>query len=113
MAARSLIAFCTFPDAETARRIVESELVEAKASAACGNILPKIHSIYRWKGKSNRPMKYLRFQAERKIDMREFEEKLRSIHPYEVPEIIIVIPIRRRRCRIICDWVRRIACAEL
>jgi len=44
-----LIAFCTFPDAEVARKIVR-EIVDFRL-VACGNIIPKIHSIYRWQGK--------------------------------------------------------------
>ena len=44
-----VIVFCTFPDAEKARTIVR-EIIDSRL-AACGNILPQIHSIYRWQGK--------------------------------------------------------------
>ena len=49
MLEKVLLAFSTFPDAETARRI-SKQLVEEKL-AACANIFPAIESIYRWKGK--------------------------------------------------------------
>ena len=81
-----LIAFCTFPDADTARKIV-SEIVDLKL-AACGNIVPEIHSIYRWQGKvesGDEALAILKLDAAR---YSEFENKLRSLHPYEVPEII-------------------------
>jgi periplasmic divalent cation tolerance protein len=81
-----LIAFCTFPDVDTARKIVE-EIVEARL-AACGNILPQVHSIYRWQGKvesSDEALAIFKLDAARYA---EFEEKLRSLHPYDVPEII-------------------------
>jgi len=81
-----LIAFCTFPDAETARHIVR-ELVDLKL-AACGNIIPQIHSVYRWQGKlesSDEALAVFKLDAAR---YSEFESKLRSLHPYEVPEIV-------------------------
>jgi len=82
----ALIAFCTFPDAEAARKIVK-EVVELRL-AACGNILPQIHSIYRWQGKVESADEVL---AIFKLDLTrypEFESKIRSLHPYDVPEII-------------------------
>ena len=81
-----LIAFCTFPDAETARKVVK-EIVDLRL-AACGNIFPQVHSIYRWQGKvesSDETLVIFKLAADRYA---EFETKLRSLHPYEVPEII-------------------------
>jgi periplasmic divalent cation tolerance protein len=82
----ALVAFCTFPDAETARRIVK-EIVDLRL-AACGNILPQVHSIYRWQGKvesGDEALSIFKLDAQ---CYREFETKLRALHPYEVPEII-------------------------
>ena len=81
-----LIAFCTFPDAEVARKIVR-EIVDFRL-VACGNIIPKIHSIYRWQGKvesADEVLAIFKLGAQR---YREFETKLRALHPYDVPEII-------------------------
>jgi periplasmic divalent cation tolerance protein len=81
-----LIAFCTFPNADTARKIVR-EIVDLKL-AACGNIVPQVHSIYRWQGKiesGDEALGIFKLDAAR---YSEFENKLRSLHPYEVPEII-------------------------
>ena len=81
-----LIAFCTFPDAEIARQITK-EIVDLRL-AACGNIVPQIHSIYRWQGKvesSDEALAIFKLGAARYA---EFETKIRSLHPYEVPEII-------------------------
>ena len=81
-----LVAFCTFPDADTARRIVR-EIIGLRL-AACGNILPQVHSIYRWQGKvetADEVLAIFKLDAQR---YREFETKLRALHPYEVPEII-------------------------
>jgi periplasmic divalent cation tolerance protein len=81
-----LLAFCTFPDAETARKIVR-EIVDLRL-AACGNIIPQIHSIYRWQGKVESNDEALAFFKLDAAHYADFESKLRSLHPYEVPEII-------------------------
>src|SRR5947209_6692089 len=83
-----LLSLSTFPDHETAQRI-SNQLVTEKF-AACANILPGIESIYRWKEKietSNETLVFFKLSEDRQSA---FQEKLRSLHPYEVPEIIIV-----------------------
>jgi periplasmic divalent cation tolerance protein len=88
MAANILLALSTFPDAETARRI-SNQLVTEKF-AACANILPAIESIYRWKEKiesGNETLVFFKLSEDRQSA---FQEKLRSLHPYEIPEIIFV-----------------------
>src|ERR1700704_1335709 len=81
-----LIAFCTFPDAETAGKSVK-EIVDLKL-AACGNILPQIHSIYRWQGKIESNEESLAIFKLESIRYPEFEARLRELHPYDLPEII-------------------------
>jgi periplasmic divalent cation tolerance protein len=86
MADEIVLALCTFPDAETARKIAR-ELVELRL-AACGNVLPQIHSIYRWQGaieSADEALCIFKLPAAR---YSEFETKLHSLHPYDVPEII-------------------------
>jgi periplasmic divalent cation tolerance protein len=88
MVEQILIAFCTFPDPNAARKVVK-EIIDLRL-AACGNILSPIHSIYRWKGKlesSEETLAIFKLEAERYGD---FEAKLRALHPYEVPEIISI-----------------------
>jgi periplasmic divalent cation tolerance protein len=86
MAAEALLALSTFPDEETARRIVR-ELVEARLTA-CGNILPKVESIYRWEGKvESAPQTLVIFKLPA-ASFDKFAEKLRALHPYDISEII-------------------------
>ena len=83
-----LLALSTFPDRETAQRI-SKQLVTEKF-VACANILPGIESIYRWKEKiesGNETLVFFKLSEDRQSA---FQEKLRSLHPYEVPEIIFV-----------------------
>ena len=86
MAEEIVLAFCTFPDVKIARRIAR-DLVEAEL-AACGNVIPQVHSVYRWRGKietADEALAIFKLPANRYA---EFEAKLRSFHPYDVPEII-------------------------
>jgi periplasmic divalent cation tolerance protein len=88
MAEKLLLAVSTFPDQETARDI-SNELV-TKKFAACANILPGVQSIYRWKEKIETGNEILVLFKLSEHRQSEFQEKLRSLHPYEVPEIIFV-----------------------
>jgi periplasmic divalent cation tolerance protein len=88
MPERIYLALSTFPDRETAQRI-SNQLVSEKY-AACANILPSIESIYRWKGKiesGNETLVFFKLSEDRQSA---FQQKLRSLHPYEVPEIISI-----------------------
>jgi periplasmic divalent cation tolerance protein len=84
----TLLAISTFPDTETACRI-SNELVEGKL-AACANILPTVESIYRWKDKIETGSETLVFFKLSEDRQAAFQKMLRSLHPYEVPEIIFV-----------------------
>ncbi len=83
-----LLALSTFPDRETAHGIAH-QLVTEKF-AACANILPTIESIYRWKGKIDTANEILVFFKLSEDRQSAFQEKLRSLHPCEVPEIIFI-----------------------
>ena len=88
MAEQMLFAVSAFPDAETADRIAHT-LIEEKF-AACANIIPAVHSIYRWKDKIETAGEVIGFFKTTADRQGAFQEKLRSLHPYEVPEITFV-----------------------
>ncbi|MFL6583759.1 MAG: divalent-cation tolerance protein CutA [Chthoniobacterales bacterium] len=82
------VAWTTFPDADAARRIAE-QLVNERF-AACANILPSIGSVFRWQGKveqTNETLVIFKLAASR---YEGFAAKLKSIHPYDVPEILVL-----------------------
>ena len=88
MAERILLAVNTFPDAEVARRI--SNQLVSERFAACANIFPSVESIYRWKEKIESGNETLVFFKVSENRQSTFQDKLRSLHPYDVPEIIFV-----------------------
>ena len=88
MAEKILLALSTFPDAEIARRI--SNQLVSERFAACANILPSVESIYRWKDKIESGNETLVLFKVSEVRQPAFQDKLRSLHPYDVPEIIFV-----------------------
>jgi periplasmic divalent cation tolerance protein len=88
MADQILLAISTFPDADTASGVAQT-LVEEKF-AACANLIPGVHSIYRWKEKIETAGEVIVLFKTIQDRQAAFEEKLRSLHPYEVPELIFV-----------------------
>ena|SRR2546423_4381878 len=92
MADAVLVAFCTFPHGEVARNVTH-ELVQRRL-VACGNILPKVESIYRWQDKVESGDEVLVIFKLKQERYPEFENVVRSLHPYEVPEVI-AFPLSR------------------
>jgi periplasmic divalent cation tolerance protein len=80
------IALSSFPDGETARKIAR-DLVES-ALVACANIVPSVQSIYFWKGNVEEGEEVLGIFKLTATRFGEFQTRLRSLHPYDVPEII-------------------------
>ena len=72
--------------AALARRVVDERL------AACVNIVPNVRSIYRWQGRVVDEAELLLVikTAEDMVDA--LRARLAEIHPYEVPEIVVLSP---------------------
>ena len=81
-----LLALSAFPDVEMANGIART--LVAEKFAACANIIPGVHSIYRWKGKVEAGGEVIVFFKTTRDRQKAFQDKLRSLHPYELPEII-------------------------
>jgi periplasmic divalent cation tolerance protein len=86
----ALLLLSTFPDAEAARRIAGT-LVEERL-AACANLIPGVESIYRWKGEVERAGEVIVLFKTTEAARSRFEARLKELHPYEVPEILVIRP---------------------
>ncbi|MBL9132212.1 MAG: divalent-cation tolerance protein CutA [Verrucomicrobiaceae bacterium] len=84
------IVFCTFPNLENAR-MTGTALVEARL-AACVSLLPGVESIYRWQGAVETSAEVLALFKTRVETWPALEQRLRELHPYEVPEIVALRP---------------------
>ncbi len=70
---------------------IARELVERRL-AACVNIVPRVISIYRWKGELCREPEVLLIVKTEARCYAELERTVKELHSYEVPEII-ALPI--------------------
>ncbi len=85
-----LLIMSNVPDRDTAGRIAR-ELVDIRA-AACVNILPAVHSVYRWEGKIEEAAEMTLVVKSTADRYDEVENVIKRLHPYDVPEII-ALPI--------------------
>jgi periplasmic divalent cation tolerance protein len=88
MAEEVLTVFTTWPDLETARKAARV-LVEERL-AACGNIVPGVESVYRWEGKVETGAEVLVVFKTVIGSYQMFETRLRALHPYQVPEVLVL-----------------------
>ena len=101
MATDIVVILCTAaPD--TAAAMAE-QLVSLRL-AACVNIVP-VQTTYRWKGRICHEPEHLIIAKTTKAHVNEAVETLRSLHTYNVPEII-VLPVTMGYAPYL-DWVRR------
>ena len=68
-----------------------TQLVE-KRLAACVNIVPQIHSVYRWQGKIENDAEQLLLIKTVYERLDELKDTLLASHPYEVPEFVVLRP---------------------
>ena len=61
-----------------------------KHLAACVNIVPGIHSVYRWQGKVERDDEQLLLIKTVEERVQQLKEALFAAHPYEVPEFVVI-----------------------
>ena len=83
-----VMAITTVPSVDEGRRIVR-RLVDQRV-VACGNILPGATSIYRWKNAIEETAEAVILLKTRVEKWDELKQVLPTIHPYEVPELIVV-----------------------
>lgn len=85
-AAEAIVVLTTCPDEATASRIAR-DLVES-GLAACVSRSGPVHSTYRWQGAIQDEPEVLLVIKSLSTRYPELEMRLKSIHPYQVPEII-------------------------
>lgn len=88
----ALIVITSAPDRDVALKIARA-LIERKL-AACVNILAECTSIYRWQGTLETATEVALMIKTRAAIYDDVEAAIKSLHPYELPEIVAV-PIER------------------
>ena len=82
----ALVVLTTCPDEPVAAKIAR-DLVES-GLAACVSRVGPVHSTYRWQGAIQDEPEVLLVIKTLTTRYSELEMRLKSLHPYEVPEII-------------------------
>ena len=101
MVAGPLVVLTTFANTDDARRVVR-EMVERRL-VACGTIVPRATSVYRWEGAVTEEDEVLVLL---KTDATRWDELVQAVtqrHPYEVPELL-ALPVSEGLDRYL-SWV--------
>lgn len=81
------LVFCACPP-EAAGRIADA--LVATRLAACVSVLPAMSSTYRWQGAIERADETLLVIKTHASRVPTLVERIRELHPYELPEVIAV-----------------------
>jgi len=98
-----IIVLSTTDTLELAKKIA-SALVE-ECAAACVNIVPGMHSIYRWEGKICEEAEFLLLIKSKVEKFEAIRYRIRSIHTYQIPEVI-ALPITDGDANYL-NWLRK------
>lgn len=82
------LVLTTLPDLEKGREVART-LVKEKL-AACVNLVPNLTSVYWWKGEVTEDREVLALIKTNSEKLQELMERLKQLHPYELPEILAV-----------------------
>jgi len=97
-----ILVYITCPNKREAERI--GKILVKEKLAACVNIF-KIESFFRWKGKIERENEFGMFVKTKSPLFDKIVEKVRELHPYEVP-CIISFPIEKGYKKFL-DWIEK------
>ncbi len=92
MPENTLLIFCTCPDLESAERI-SGELIDT-GLAACIHISAEVTSVYKWQDKRESAQERVLQIKTSESAYDELQQRILSLHPYELPEIIAVPVVR-------------------
>ena len=87
-AARYAVVLVTAPELKTARALAKAALT-AKL-IACANLIPKIESHYRWRGKIESSAEVLLIMKSTNSKLAALEKLVLSRHPHDTPEFLVL-----------------------
>ena len=97
----AVVVLSTAPDDETAG-VIARTLVEERL-AACVSQVPQIRSVYHWQGEITEAAEILLIIKTHSRLAPELTRRLGELHPYEVPEIL-VLPVAAGS-RAYLEWI--------
>jgi periplasmic divalent cation tolerance protein len=88
MTGRIVVALSTAPSEEKAVEIARALVTEGLA--ACVNVVPRVRSIYAWKGELTEDSEVLCVVKTSADRVPALLARLPALHPYEVPELVVL-----------------------
>lgn len=85
-----VVIFITTVNKKESEKIARA--LVSKNMAACVNIVEQVNSLFKWKGKLERQREFLLIVKSKKSLMPKLIKLVKSLHSYNVPEII-ALPI--------------------
>lgn len=88
----AIVVITNLPDRAAALKLAQA--LVSNRLAACVNVLAECTSVYRWKGELESAVEIPVMIKTRADRYAEVEAAIRSLHPYELPEIVAVPVVR-------------------
>ncbi len=101
-AAKFSIVLVAAPNLKTARALARAAL--SARLIACANLVPKIESHYRWRGKIESGAEVLLVLKTQKSKLGTLERLILARHPYDTPEFL-VLPLSAGNKKYL-DWLK-------
>jgi len=86
MSEKTILIITTFPETELARTAIHA--LVAEHLVACGTMIMGAESIFAWKGEIASSQETILFLKAPASCYPAIEQRLRQLHPYEVPEVV-------------------------
>ncbi len=86
--AKYVVVLVTAPDLQVARRLARAAL-QARL-IACANLIPRIESHYRWRGKMESSGEVLMILKTTRPRLAALERLVLAKHPYDTPEFLVL-----------------------
>ncbi len=85
---KASVILTTTSSLQDAKRI--SRILVEEKMAACCTIVPKVISVYRWKGAIETAEEFIVIIKTRETLTSGLMRRLKAIHPYDVPEMLVL-----------------------
>jgi periplasmic divalent cation tolerance protein len=83
-----VVVVTTLDGRAVAERLVH-QLIEEQL-IACGNLIPGMTSLYRWKGAVERATEVLVLLKTPRAKLEQLFRRVAELHPYELPELVVL-----------------------
>lgn len=88
METKMCLIYSTFENGEEAKHV--GRLLVEKKLVACINVIPRVHSIYRWKNKVEEAEEAVLIAKTTEERAEKVVVEIKNLHSYELPAVLVV-----------------------